>query len=81
VIRVENLTYVYPGATRPAVSDVSFTVSPGEIFGLLGPSGAGKSTTQRVLTRLNRRFTGTAEVLSRPLQDWDHSFSERRSRR
>lgn len=77
MIQVENLTYVYPGATRPAVSDVSFAVSPGEIFGLLGPSGAGKSTTQRVLTRLNRRFTGTVEVLSRPLEGWDHSLYRR----
>ena len=77
MIRVENLTYVYPGAARRAVSDVSFTVAPGEIFGLLGPSGAGKSTTQRILTRLNRRFTGTVEVLSRPLQSWDHAYYER----
>jgi fluoroquinolone transport system ATP-binding protein len=59
------------------VSDVSFTVSPGEIFGLLGPSGAGKSTTQRVLTRQNRRFQGGIEVLSKPLESWDHTFYER----
>ncbi|MEJ2203363.1 MAG: ABC transporter ATP-binding protein [Gemmatimonadota bacterium] len=74
MIRVDNLTYVYPGATRAAVADISFAVSPGEIFGLLGPSGAGKSTTQRVLMRLNRRFSGTVEVLSRSVGAWDHSF-------
>jgi fluoroquinolone transport system ATP-binding protein len=77
VIAVEHLTYTYPHAPRPAVSDVSFTVEPGEVFGLLGPSGAGKSTTQRVLTRLNRRFSGRVTVLSRPLADWDYSFYER----
>ena len=77
VIRVENLTYAYPGAARPAVSGVSFAVSPGEIFGLLGPSGAGKSTTQRVLTRLNRRFTGSVEVLSKRIEAWNHAFYER----
>jgi ABC-2 type transport system ATP-binding protein len=32
------------------VTDVSFTVNPGEVVGLLGPNGAGKSTTLRVLT-------------------------------
>jgi ABC-type multidrug transport system ATPase subunit len=51
-------------------------VSPGEVFGLLGPSGAGKSTTQRVLTRLNRRFLGTVHVLSKRLEEWDHSLYE-----
>jgi len=77
MIEVEELTYAYPGAAAPAVSGVSFAVSPGEIFGLLGPSGAGKSTTQRVLTRLCRRFRGRVRVLSRRLEQWDHSFYER----
>ncbi|HAC04609.1 MAG TPA: hypothetical protein DCF71_01870 [Gemmatimonadetes bacterium] len=36
MIEVRDLTYTPPGATAPAVSRVSFTVAPGEIFGLLG---------------------------------------------
>ncbi|MBL8023456.1 MAG: ABC transporter ATP-binding protein [Elusimicrobia bacterium] len=48
MIDVKNLTKEY-GSTR-AVTDVSFTVNPGEVVGLLGPNGAGKSTTLRVLT-------------------------------
>ncbi len=77
MIEVEGLTYVYPGADNAAVDDVSFSIEPGEIFGLLGPSGAGKSTTQRVLTRQNRRYRGDIRVLSQALEDWDHRYYER----
>lgn len=76
MITVRNLTYFYPGASTPAVLDVSFTVTPGEIFGLLGPSGAGKSTTQKVLTGQHRRYQGEVVLLSRNLTSWDHSLYE-----
>jgi fluoroquinolone transport system ATP-binding protein len=77
MITVHGLTYRYPGAERPAVADVSFSAQPGQIFGLLGPSGAGKSTTQRVLTRQNRRYQGQVQVLSKELGAWDQSYYER----
>ncbi|MEL6212661.1 MAG: ATP-binding cassette domain-containing protein [Pseudomonadota bacterium] len=44
VIDVRNVSYAYPGAQTQTLRDISFSVSDGEIFGLLGPSGAGKST-------------------------------------
>ena len=46
-IEIRNLRKAFGG--KPAVIDVSFTVEPGEIFGLLGHNGAGKSTTLGVL--------------------------------
>lgn len=49
------------GAIR-AVDGVSFTVQPGQIYGLLGANGAGKTTTLRMLATLLRPSEGTAEV-------------------
>ncbi|MFC1642492.1 ABC transporter ATP-binding protein [Myxococcota bacterium] len=63
MIRVDALTFTYPGTREPAVSDLSFEVPRGEIFGLLGPSGAGKSTTVNLLIGLLRGHRGTIEVL------------------
>jgi fluoroquinolone transport system ATP-binding protein len=76
MIRVEGLTFGYGGA-QAAVKDLSFTVSPGEIFGFLGPSGAGKSTTQKILMRLLRGYNGRVEVMGRPLTGWGADYFER----
>jgi len=60
-IQVSRLTKAYDG--RTAVSDLSFQVYSGEIFGLLGPNGAGKSTTLRTLITLLTPTSGSASVL------------------
>ncbi|MBA2316939.1 MAG: ABC transporter ATP-binding protein [Euzebyales bacterium] len=77
VLTVEELAVAYPGASRPAVSGMSFSVARGEAFGFLGPNGAGKSTTQRVLTLLLRGYSGHVEALGRPLTRWGSSYYER----
>lgn len=45
-----------------AVSDVSFSVAPGEVFAFLGPNGAGKSTAIKMLCTLARPTSGSARV-------------------
>ena len=47
---------------KPAVSDVSFTVEPGQIIGFLGPNGAGKTTTLRMALGLIKADTGSVEL-------------------
>ena len=59
-IEVENLTKGFDGVR--AVSDISFTVEPGELFGFLGPNGAGKTTTINILTGLARPDRGTVRI-------------------
>jgi fluoroquinolone transport system ATP-binding protein len=52
MIEVKSLYHDYTGKGQFSVTDVSFMVGKGEIFGFLGPSGAGKSTVQNVMTGL-----------------------------
>ncbi len=61
VIQIEQLTKNY-GKHR-GVSDVSFRVNKGDIFGFLGPNGAGKSTTIRSMLNLINDFSGKVEIL------------------
>jgi fluoroquinolone transport system ATP-binding protein len=77
VIRTERFAFWYPGASVPAVSDLTFAVQRREIFGFLGPSGAGKSTTQNVLIGLLSAYQGSVTVLGRDLRAWDRSYYRR----
>ena len=63
VLDVRGLHVEYPGrlgrSGTAAVQDVSFTIAPGEAFGLVGESGSGKSTIARVIAGLQVPTTGT----------------------
>ncbi|MGD2059588.1 MAG: ABC transporter ATP-binding protein [Acidimicrobiia bacterium] len=61
VVAVEGLRKLY--GSLEAVSDVSFEVTEGEIFGILGPNGAGKTTTVECLQGLREYEGGRVNVL------------------
>jgi ABC-2 type transport system ATP-binding protein len=61
VIQVSGIRKTY-GATV-AVSDISFEVSEGEIFGLIGPNGAGKTTTMECVEGVRRPDRGVISIL------------------
>ena len=56
MLKVDGLTKRYGALT--AIRDLSFTVQPGEVLGLLGPNGSGKSTTVKILTGLLQPTSG-----------------------
>ncbi len=60
LIDVVKLTKRFEDIT--AVDEISFSLTPGEIFGFLGPNGAGKTTTINILTGLSRPDSGTIRV-------------------
>ncbi len=74
MIHVKNLEYAYPGAEQLTIRNISFDIAGGEIFGFLGPSGAGKSTTQKILTRIIRNFTGEVRLENKNLHSWGSEY-------
>jgi ATP-binding cassette subfamily C protein CydCD len=50
-LALENVSFIYPGQTRRALSGVSFTIPAGKTVALVGTSGAGKTTTAQLLMR------------------------------
>jgi len=56
IIEAKNLTYTYPGATKPSIKDVSLTIEKGEFVILTGPSGCGKTTLCRCFNGLIPHF-------------------------
>jgi osmoprotectant transport system ATP-binding protein len=58
MIRLESVSKTFPGASRPAVADLSLEVGRGEFVTLVGPSGCGKTTTLRMINRLVEPTSG-----------------------
>ena len=68
-ISIQNVTKVYPIPFKrekvTAVKDLSLTVEPGQVYGLLGPNGSGKSTTMKIVLGLVSPTSGTTEIFGR----------------
>jgi ABC-2 type transport system ATP-binding protein len=74
IIEVEGLTKSY--GSKRGITNVSFQVEEGEVFGFLGPNGAGKTTTIRLLMALLRADAGTARIAG--LDSWQQSVEVKR---
>ncbi|MEU7315798.1 ABC transporter ATP-binding protein [Streptomyces sp. NPDC007083] len=51
-VHVENVTYTYPGATTPSLTDVSVSMRRGQVTALVGANGSGKTTLTKILAGL-----------------------------
>jgi ATP-binding cassette subfamily B multidrug efflux pump len=59
---LEHVTFAYPGAEEPVLSDVSFSARPGQMVAVIGSTGAGKSTLVNLVPRLFDATDGDVRV-------------------
>lgn len=74
-IRVENLTYYYPGQEKPAVKDICLRIGPGQTIGITGPVGSGKTTLIHILIGLlkpepGQIFVNNTDICQIDLEDF-----------
>lgn len=67
-VTVRNLTFTYPGATRPALQDVSVDIPAGSTLGIIGKVGSGKTTLVQLLLRLFDPPPGTVFLDGVPIE-------------
>ena len=65
-----GVSFTYPGAVEPVLTDVSFTLERGRHYALVGANGAGKSTITRLMLGLYRPCGGRITINGTPLGDW-----------
>ncbi|MFZ0077153.1 MAG: ABC transporter ATP-binding protein, partial [Exiguobacterium undae] len=58
----DRVTFSYPGAEAPVLSDISFTARPGEITAVIGGTGSGKSTLVNLIPRFYDVTNGSIQV-------------------
>ncbi|MHC5654739.1 type I secretion system permease/ATPase [Stappia sp. ICDLI1TA098] len=70
-LKAEAVTIVPPGARKPTVAGVGFTVSAGSALGIVGPSGSGKSSLARALVGAWDVANGKVRLDGASLSHWD----------
>ncbi|TDX78286.1 ATP-binding cassette subfamily C protein [Neorhizobium sp. R1-B] len=74
---VDKLLYAAPGLEVPIIKGISFSLSPGEVLGVIGPSAAGKSTLARLLVGILRPTSGGVFLDGNNTYLWERgSFGE-----
>jgi ABC-2 type transport system ATP-binding protein len=64
IVQLQNIRKVYD--TKVAVEDLSFTIEPGTMFGLLGPNGSGKTSSIRMMIGITVPDSGSVSLFDRP---------------
>ncbi len=68
-IKIENLTFTYPGKNKPTLKNISLTIQPYEKIALVGYNGAGKTTLTNLLMRLYEADSGSITIGGKDIRD------------
>ena len=74
----ENVSFTYPGSTKPALKNISLHLKPGEKLAIVGENGSGKTTLIKLLTRLYTPESGRILLDGLNLEEWDLDELRRR---
>ncbi|MEH2070951.1 MAG: ABC transporter ATP-binding protein [Nostoc sp.] len=77
-IRFENVSFTYPGSSKPALRNISLHLKPREKLAIVGENGSGKTTLIKLLTRLYTPDSGRIFLDGLDLQEWDADVLRRR---
>jgi ATP-binding cassette subfamily B protein len=77
-IELDHVRFTYPGATFPAIADLTLTIKPGQSVALVGLNGSGKTTLVKLLAGLYVADAGTIRYQGRDLREWDPAALRRR---
>lgn len=77
-IRFENVSFTYPGSSKPALKNISLHLKPREKLAIVGENGSGKTTLIKLLTRLYTPDSGRIFLDGLDLQEWDVDVLRRR---
>ena len=72
-LSVEQVVAVPPGASKPVLKGLSFSLEPGEALGVIGPSASGKSTLARLLVGVWAPRGGAVRLDGAEIQNWDRA--------
>ena len=70
-LSLESVTFAYPGAAEPVLSECSLEARPGQVLAVVGSTGAGKSTLVNLVPRLFDATSGTVRVAGVDVRDLD----------
>jgi len=77
-ISFENVSFIYPGSTKPVLKNISLRLKHGEKLAIVGKNGSGKTTLIKLLTRLYTPTSGRILLDGVDLNDWDVNVLRKR---